>query len=403
MCQIQTDQEDVGETGDTDEERCLGSSGIVNLHVGNGSLDRGKDGTTSDTHDKETGGSSSVSSETGRTEDEDDGVHDRFETHDGDQADNTTGAVKGTNEDDHDESADGASSEKDGGGNKGKKSDTNESTDSEGDETVREEFSTLSVVDAGDDVRVEQEEGTNGNLSTDVEELSDETGDGSDLLPEWLVETRVDTLSVGKSLSFGLESLLGNFGELGEEEGESDSDTETSDGHVDVLDSSEITRVFTAEEVLGGDQGTGERSNTVETLRELESKTSDFVRGHDSDVRVGRDLEGGETTSNDSSADNESSEDGARVSRADRVVSDRPEEDSTKRVESETGDDGDLVALSLQNLGSDRRVSEVTDTEVSSLKTGRLSLGDAESGSEVRVQDIKETVGETPKEEKRGD
>jgi hypothetical protein len=84
-------------------------------------------------------------------------------------------------------------------------------------------------------------------------------------------------------------------------------------------------------------------------------------------------------------------------------VSDRPEEDSTKRVESETGDDGDLVALSLQNLGSDRRVSEVTDTEVSSLKTGRLSLGDAESGSEVRVQDIKETVGETPKEEKRGD
>jgi len=131
-------EEDVGETGNTDEERGPGSSSIVLLDVHDGSLNGRKDGTTSDTHDKKTGGSSSVSSKTGCAEDENDRVHNRFETHDGDQADNTTGAVKSTDEDDHDESADGASSEEDGSGDEGKKGNTNESTDSKRDETVRE-------------------------------------------------------------------------------------------------------------------------------------------------------------------------------------------------------------------------------------------------------------------------
>jgi hypothetical protein len=53
-------------------------------------------------------------------------------------------------------------------------------------------------------VGVVEEEGSNGNLSTDVEELSDKTGNGSSLLPEGLVEVGVTTLSVGKSLSLGL-------------------------------------------------------------------------------------------------------------------------------------------------------------------------------------------------------
>lgn len=64
----------------------------------------------------------------------------------------------------------------------------------------------------GNLVGVEEEEGSNSDLSSDVEELSDETGDGSDLLPERLVESRVDTLSVGKGLGLGLQSLLGNLG-----------------------------------------------------------------------------------------------------------------------------------------------------------------------------------------------
>lgn len=51
--------EDVGETWNTDEEGDLDVGGVRDT-----TLDRRKDGTTGDTHDEETGGSSSVSSET---------------------------------------------------------------------------------------------------------------------------------------------------------------------------------------------------------------------------------------------------------------------------------------------------------------------------------------------------
>jgi len=121
----------------------------------------------------------------------------------------------------------------------------------------------------GDIFGVVEEEGTDSDLSTDVEELSDETSDGSNLLPEWLVEVGVTALSVGKSLGLGLKSLLGNLGELGEEEGETDNETETGDSHVDVLDSGKIVGVGSREEVLGGDQRPRERGDTVERLREL--------------------------------------------------------------------------------------------------------------------------------------
>jgi hypothetical protein len=212
-----------------------------------------------------------VSTKTGGTEDEDDWVHDGLETHDGDQADDTSDTVKRSNEDDHEESTESTSGEEDGSRDDGKKSDTDESADGEGDETVRQELRSLRVLEEGDIVSVVEEEGTNGDLGTDVEELGDETSDGSDLLPERLVEARVGTLSVGKSLSLGLESLLGNLGELGEEEGETDNETETGNSHVDVLDSGEIVGVCSREEILGGDQWSRERGDTVERLGELKS------------------------------------------------------------------------------------------------------------------------------------
>ena len=244
----------------------------------------------------------------------------------------------------------------------------------------------------------EKEEGTDGDLSTDVEELGNGTGDGSVLLPETLLDLWVGTLSVGKSLGLGLKSLLGNLGELGEEEGDGDSDTHTGDGHVDVLDSSEITVVLAGEEVLGSDQRTGERGDTVERLRELQSEVGNVVGWHDRDVRVGGDLEGGKTTSDDGGTNDETTEDGLVVSLAGELC-DGPEEDGTERVEAETGDDGELVTAALEDFTSDRGVGEVTNTEVSSLKTGGLGFGDVEDRSEVGVQDIEETVGETPEEE----
>ena len=113
---------------------------------------------------------------------------------------------------------------------------------------------------------VVEEEGSDGNLSTDVEELSKETGERSGLLPEWLVELVVaGRLRVSNGFGLLVKGLFRDLGELGEEEGEGDHDTETGNSHVDVLDRGEIVLVFTTEEELGSDQRTRERCDTVET------------------------------------------------------------------------------------------------------------------------------------------
>ena len=76
---------DVEEAWDTDEERDTG----VEL-VGDGALHRWEDGSTGDTHDDHGGSTTGVSTETSGGEDEDDGVHDRLEEHDGDGAVDTS-------------------------------------------------------------------------------------------------------------------------------------------------------------------------------------------------------------------------------------------------------------------------------------------------------------------------
>lgn len=63
--------------------------------------------------------------------------------------------------------------------------------------------------------------------------LGNETGDGSVLLVEGLVDLGVGTLSLGQSLGLGLKSLLRNLGKLGESEEEGNNNTHTSDGEVD--------------------------------------------------------------------------------------------------------------------------------------------------------------------------
>jgi len=191
--------EDVDETWNDNEEGDLDSTTL-----GDGTLHRREDGSTGNTHNKETGSSSSVSAKTGGTEDEDDWVHDGFETHDGDQADDTSDTVERTDEDDHEESAERATGEENGSRDDREESSSDESTDGEGDETVRQELGSLLVRKEGNILGVVEEESSNGDLSSDVKELSNETGDGSNLLPEGLVETGVGALSVGKSLGFSL-------------------------------------------------------------------------------------------------------------------------------------------------------------------------------------------------------
>jgi len=66
-----------------------------------------------------------------------------------------------------------------------------------------------------------------------------------------------------------VKRLLTRFGQLGEEKGDSDSNTHESDGEVDPLNVGKGVAVLVSEEVLGGDQWTGERGDSVERLGEL--------------------------------------------------------------------------------------------------------------------------------------
>lgn len=69
-------------------------------------------------------------------------------------------------------------------------------------------------------------------------------------------------------------------------------------------------------------------------------------------------------------------------------MSDRPEKDGTERVQSETHKDRNLVALALEDFGSDGRKAEITTTKVHDLETSRLKTSDTEHGLEMLVEDI---------------
>lgn len=87
-----------------------------------------------------------------------------------------------------------------------------------------------------------------------------------------------------------------------------------------------------------------------------------------------------------SSADEKTAEGGLLVVGRSEL-GDRPEEDGTESVKSETHDDGELVRLSLEDLSGDVGESEVSETEVHDLKTGRLEPSDIEDLLGVLVQD----------------
>jgi len=66
-------------------------------------------------------------------------------------------------------------------------------------------------------------------------------------------------------------------------------------------------------------------------------------------------------------------------------------------------DDGFLVTVSPHDFSSNRREQKVTSSKISDLQTSRFKLGDAEDSLEVRIENIKETITETPEEEERDD
>lgn len=147
-----------------------------------------------------------------------------------------------------------------------------ESTDSEGDQGVREEVGSLSGSESTVLSGVVDKEGGNGDLSTNIAELSNEAEDHVELLVEWSLADLVSELISSEVLdSGGVEHLLRDFWQLGNEEQDGDGNTGTGNGEVDELDIDQVVGVLAGEEELGCDQGADEGCNTIPRLAELES------------------------------------------------------------------------------------------------------------------------------------
>lgn len=167
---------------------------------------------------------------------------------------------------------------------------------------------------------------------------------------------------------------------------------------MDALDVRKVVLVAAGEEKLGGDERTNEGSDTVPRLRELKPVGSGAGRGHDSDVRVGGNLKGSETTGGETGQDDEAGKASLLVVGAGELGN-GPKQHGAGRVQDKTHNDGELVAFAAENLTGHGGEGEVTDAEVGDLETGRLKLGDLEDLRVERVgaisqcmQDMTESV-----------
>jgi len=133
----------------------------------------------------------------------------------------------------------------------------------------------------------------------------------------------------------------------------------------------------------------------LDGLRELKTELRQSWRTAGGDIWVGRRLERGQTGANN--------EEGAAETSKGRVFGGRPEHQRTNAVDAEAGDEGPpITPISDDPSGIRQRADEV-GTKVSSLKTTSFGGRDVQCGLKFGVQDIEETIGETPQEEEDGD
>jgi hypothetical protein len=111
----------------------------------------------------------------------DDHAKTHLEEHDDDQTDDTTASVQGRDSADKSATSEGVDGEEKGSRDEGEQSGTDESTDGEDDKTVRKHLGSLGVGVTTVFVGVVEEEGSDGNLSSDVHELGDEGDKDSDV------------------------------------------------------------------------------------------------------------------------------------------------------------------------------------------------------------------------------
>lgn len=265
-----------------------------------------------------------------------------------------------------------------------------ESTDSEQRLTNGVSVRSCSLAEVGGFLCISNELGSNTDLSTDVAELTSDTEEELVLLAKWLL---LVTSQIGALLSLKSHVGICDFWDWREEEDDGKEGDEASNTDVCPLDLAEILGVL--EEHSGGEQRSDDGANSLERLRQLKTELGESGRTASGDEWVGGGLEGGETASDD--------EEGATEATEGLIDGGRPEHESTDGVDEETKDEGPSVAeLSYEPTGVCKRSDEV-GPEVGTLETTSLGGCDVESSLELGVQDIEETVGETPHEEEDGD
>lgn len=147
-----------------------------------------------------------------------------------------------------------------------------ETTNSEGDQSVGKHVGSLSRGVVGVISCVVDEEGCNCDLGTNVAELGDESEDHVVLLVEGtLLDFTTVVVNVVHDQGVVPLSRFGNLGELGESEEHSNCDTSARNSKVHELNVGEVVLVSVAEEELGGNQRSDEGSNTIPGLTELET------------------------------------------------------------------------------------------------------------------------------------
>jgi hypothetical protein len=213
--------------------------------IGNGTLDGREDGTTSDTHDKDTGTAAGVDTEVGSSHGEDSRIHWGHEEVDGHDGTDGTLALAGTDVGVKSNAGNGVEDHDEAGAQDGGKTSGDEATDGEGDQSVGEEVGSLRLSPASVVDSVVDEESTNGNLGTNVAELSKETEEHVVLLPDAAL-TNLAALDIVLGLDERIValSLLSNLGELGEDEQDGNGNTEAGNSKVDELDVGKVVSVL---------------------------------------------------------------------------------------------------------------------------------------------------------------
>lgn len=174
--------EDDDETNHRDEVGDAGSACI-----GNGALDWREDCPAANAHDEDASTAAGVAAEVGGTDGEDAGVHGCHEEEDDDDACNTGGAMGIGNVCGEGNADGGVDHEDEVRLEEVGDTCSDEAADGEGDEAVGEQAGTFFGGKGGSFGRVVDEEGSDGDLGTDVGELCNETTHHVVLLPQGLL------------------------------------------------------------------------------------------------------------------------------------------------------------------------------------------------------------------------